>query len=261
MLTLCGCSSLIQKVGGYTFAVDTFTALIILIITTIFLIVIFLMKRQIDTLRIRTARELAWRAERERIAQDLQDDVGSGLTSIRLLAKSLLSKQDHATPESPLHSIGKISGELIDQMSEIVWLLNQKDNMLNQLLAHLRLYMAEYLQRTDNEIKLKFSNNITEEFTINGVQRRNILFVVKEVFHNVIKHSRATVFFMECSATNDKVIIMMKDNGIGLPENIHPNRNGLNIVKKRVAAIGGKISLDTNYGTLITIEIPKKIKT
>lgn len=229
-------------------------AFISLVITAIF-------RRKLEAQRIENSRELALKTERERISQDLHDDLGSGLTSIRLLTKTIIAKQGPTPPGSPLHSIGKISGELIDQMSEIIWLLSHIDDTINQLLAHLRIYMAEYLQRTESDIKLSFANNITDDFSINGIQRRNILLVIKEVFHNVVKHSNANGFFIECHATEDSIIIMMKDNGIGLPENINPNRNGLNNIKKRVAAISGKITFKTNYGTLITIEIPKKMTT
>lgn len=220
----------------------------------------FIVRKKLEEERINTHRQIALKNERERISQDLHDDLGSGLTSIRLLTKSVIAKQEKGNNKEMLENIGKISGELIDQMSEIIWLLNHMDDTVNGLFAHVRRYMNEYLERTKKEIKLDFINDIKEEYHISSMQRRNILLVIKEVFHNVIKHSKATSFSIQCDADAKKIIIIMKDNGTGLPEKKSMNGNGLNNIKKRITAINGTISFRNDNGTEVAIEIPKEIK-
>ncbi|HLK30675.1 MAG TPA: triple tyrosine motif-containing protein [Puia sp.] len=219
----------------------------------------YIMDKRLEKQRLLVTKQLVQRNERERISQELHDDLGSGLTSIRLLSKSVIAKQQNGgNVSNMLESIGKISGELIDQMSEIIWLMNHMDDTLNGLLAHLRIYMADYLHRTGIPLQLHFENSIKDDYEITGVQRRNILLVVKEAFNNVVKHSKATDFFIQCSSADKRVNIIISDNGIGLPKEITLNGNGLNNMKKRIGAVGGTIRFESNNGTRIFIELPKQ---
>ncbi len=217
----------------------------------------YIMDKRFEKQRIEISKEMALKSERERISQELHDDLGSGLTSIRLLAKGVIAKQHTDSKTSGmLQSIAKISGELIDQMSEIVWLMNHMDGTMNGLLAHLRVYMADYLQRTGIALRLHFQNGIQGDNPITGEQRRSILLVVKEAFHNVVKHSGATDFSIECSADKRAVKVVISDNGIGLPEPISRTGNGLTNIKKRMASINGTVLFETAAGTRIILTIP-----
>jgi signal transduction histidine kinase len=216
-----------------------------------------IMDKRFEKQRIRVSKEMALKTERERISQELHDDLGSGLTSIRLLAKGVIAKQHTDSKVSGmLQNIATISGELIDQMSEIVWLMNHMHDTMNGLLAHLRIYMADYLQRTGIALRLHFHNEIQADNYITGQQRRSILLVVKEAFHNVVKHSGATDFTITCSADRDVVKVLIADNGIGLPERISPTGNGLNNISKRITSINGRVQFESGGGTRIIITIP-----
>jgi signal transduction histidine kinase/ligand-binding sensor domain-containing protein len=220
-------------------------------------IIRYFVDKRFEKQRIEGSKEMALKTERERISQELHDDLGSGLTSIRLLAKGVIAKQhSDGKTAAMLQNIAKISGELIDQMSEIVWLMNHMHDTMNGLLAHLRVYMADYLQRTGIALGLHFQNAIQADNHITGQQRRSILLVVKEAFHNVVKHSGATDFSITCSADKDAVKVVISDNGIGLPEHISLTGNGLNNIKKRIASINGTVQFETDSGTRITIIIP-----
>ncbi|MGG9963417.1 histidine kinase [Ferruginibacter sp. SUN106] len=222
------------------------------------LIIVFIFRKKLEQQRIKAYRQIALKNERERISQDLHDDLGTGLTSIRLLTKTLLARQGQAPGNNMLDSIGKISAGLIDQMSEIIWLLNHMDDTLNGLMAHLRMFIAEYLQRTESDVKLEFINNCKIENNISSIQRRNILLVSKEIFNNAIKYSNGTLFSVNCSCNEERILLVFKDNGIGLPPVSNPNGNGLNNIRKRIAAINGSVKFENDNGAVITIEIPKE---
>lgn len=220
-------------------------------------IIRYVMDKRLEHQRIEASREMALRTERERISQELHDDLGSGLTSIRLLAKGIIAKQQtDGKTSGTLQNIAKISSELIDQMSEIVWLMNHMRDTMNGLLAHLRAYMAEYLQRTEIAVRLHFSNEIQVDTFISGRQRRSILLIIKEAFHNMVKHSRASEFSITCSADEKTITLLISDNGIGLPESSSLTGNGLNNIRKNVTAINGKVLFESGTGTHITVTIP-----
>lgn len=204
--------------------------------------------------RMETSRQTALKGERERISQELHDDLGSGLTAIRLLSKSVAANPEGPKSPKMLSNISKISEELIDQMSEIIWVLNHSDDTFNSLIVHLRLYMASYLQRIDNPIKLTLNSSVTDDLNISNTQRRNILLVIKEAFHNTVKHSGGDQFSVLCNVTDDILEIVIQDNGKGFTDSTDRG-NGLNNIHKRIATINGTAKFEKETGIKITINI------
>ncbi len=221
--------------------------------------IMFYLQKKLEKQRINTSRQLALKAERERISKELHDDLGSGLTSIKLLSKSILAKPEQKNLPNKLDNIGKISSELIDQMSEIIWLMNHSEDTLQGMLAYLRLYMAEYLQRIESPMKLKFENEILDEdFSLNGIQKRNLLLIIKETFHNAVKHSQAHTYSINCNVDKTFIYIDIIDDGIGLPSYISNAGNGLGNIRKRINDLKGTIEFSSNMGTQINIKIIKE---
>ena len=120
-----------------------------------------------------------------------------------------MNQQPGNTQNETLHSIASVSEELIDQMSEVVWVLNNANDTVNGLLAHLRIYMADYIEKTGFDLNLEFNFSCTVNYAINNVLRRNLLLIIKEVFHNVIKHADASRFSLAASCVEKKLRIIM----------------------------------------------------
>ena len=244
------------------------TGLFILLATLVIsglivLTVIIIMRKKLEKQRIKTSLQIALKSERERISQDLHDELGAGLTSIKLLAKTILAKESNKDnpSEKILKNMSKISGEMIDQMGEIVWVLNNSDGTFGNLLAHVRFYISDFIMRTQVPVKLIIENNVANDFELTNMQRRNLLLVAKEAFNNIVKHSQATIIHIKCNDTNSGIKIAIKDNGIGFPEKKSQKGNGLSNMQKRITAIGGKIAFESKEGTTLIIEVPKKAKT
>ncbi|MBX3257913.1 MAG: tetratricopeptide repeat protein [Chitinophagaceae bacterium] len=223
------------------------------------IIVISILMRNNYKRSARLQRKLALKNERERISRELHDDLGSSLTCLQIVVNRLSTNPGESSG-TILKNISQISGEAIDQMSEIVWMLKDTVGSVNGLMAHLRVYMAEYIQRTDINLSLDFKNNCKEDHHINNIQQRNLLLVVKEIFHNVIKHSKANQFLIGFSCSEKKIRIIAKDNGIGLHEIQNSEGNGINNMKKRISSINGNILFENRGGLQITIDIPAELK-
>ncbi|MFT3679569.1 MAG: histidine kinase [Ferruginibacter sp.] len=213
-------------------------------------------KRLEERQRANERRQKELKEERERISQELHDDLGTGLTSIRLLTKRMMATQIPEQSTAIPNNIYKISGELVDQMGEIIWLMNHMDDTLFGLLGHLRLYMAETLQRTGIDMQLQFENNLSGDYNISGSQRRNILLMVKEAFNNAVKYSGASKFSLVCSNEDNAVKITLGDNGQGFDINLPRKGNGVKNIHKRAKTMNGTVTFETGNGTLITINIP-----
>lgn len=194
--------------------------------------------------------------ERTRIATDMHDDLGAGLSRIKFLSETIgIKKQQQQPIDEEVTSIRNYSHEMIDKMGEIVWALNEKNDTLSDLLSYTRAYVAEYL--TQNAIKstIRFPDNIPAIF-VSGEFRRNVFLTIKEALHNVVKHSQATEVKLTINI-NHQLSIKLKDNGTGFDKNsIRLFSNGITNMETRIKEIGGKIEMTTKNGTLINLSIP-----
>ncbi|MBL0046304.1 MAG: hypothetical protein IPP33_18495 [Flavobacteriales bacterium] len=97
-------------------------------------LIVFLLSRYILRLHYRQ-RISALEKEREvstlrtRIARDIHDDIGSGLTLITMLSREMNAPGDGNGEKHRLAgSIASASTELIGQLSEIVWTVDPKND-------------------------------------------------------------------------------------------------------------------------------------
>jgi signal transduction histidine kinase len=190
--------------------------------------------------------------ERVRISKEIHDDLGSSLTSISLLTEVLKNKIDsQKVPE--VNKISAASAQMVDSLNEIVWSLNNQNDTLNSLVAFIRKYARDFLQ--DTSVKLTFNENVNQDFTLQGNVRRSIYLVVKEAINNVVKHADAHVVKLNIEVENNKLIILIEDDGKGLnSENKTVFGNGLRNMKQRMEEIGGTFEMYHTKGTVVSIE-------
>ncbi|MBX2925218.1 MAG: hypothetical protein KF746_23655 [Chitinophagaceae bacterium] len=191
--------------------------------------------------------------ERNRISQEIHDDIGSGLTSIRLLSEIAKAKEG-GTDNKELEKISATANVLMDKMNEIIWTLNSRNDALPNLIAYLRHYIVEYFESLNIQLNLSVPDVISE-ISINGKIRRNILLSVKEALHNIVKHSQATTVDVQF-VVNDCFIITITDNGTGFNPGMHKSHgNGLHNMKERLNVIGGSCAIINNGGTSIVFKV------
>jgi signal transduction histidine kinase/streptogramin lyase len=210
--------------------------------------------RKLDQQKAITERQKAIQEERNRIAADMHDDLGSGLTKITYLSQ--MAKTSNAN-NVDLEKINKTSTELVENMSEIIWAMKEDNNALSDLILYIKKYTLEYCGDNDLSVSIDFADNYTER-TVKGENRRNIFLAVKEILHNIVKHAQATKVIVIATYTKDWTIII-KDDGIGIMEAQNPQSvtgNGLKNIRKRIAAVGGTVDMENDNGTKITLHIP-----
>lgn len=225
----------------------------------LYLLVQLWQRKKMERKRMEAARQLTLKTERMRISQELHDDMGSGLTAIRLLCKSASARPNSPNIPTMLADIGTVTGELTEQMSEIIWVLSHSDDTLNGLMNYLHAYMTNFLKRVELPMKLHYNNTIKVDYSISSIQRRNILLVAKESFHNSVKYSGADAFSIDCSIRESSTLhIIISDNGKGINEDAAPTGtgNGLKNMKKRMTSINGTLAIENDNGTKIIIDIP-----
>ncbi len=191
--------------------------------------------------------------ERKRIAADMHDDLGSGLTRITYLSQMALKSDT----ENNLQKIKKTASELVGNMSELIWVMKEENNTLEDLATYIKSYAVDYFENNN----IQFSIEIPETFneiTINGNHRRNLFLSVKEGFHNIVKHAQAKNVRIEIGI-NDHLHICIKDDGIGMNGVNSEKRiggNGLKNMKSRIESMNGRVDIENVNGTEVTFKIP-----
>jgi signal transduction histidine kinase len=190
--------------------------------------------------------------ERVRISKEIHDDLGSSLTSISLLTEVLKTKVDGIkVPE--VAKISATSARMVDSMNEIVWALNVHNDTLDSLVAFIRKYARDFLQ--DTSIKLVFEEDVNQDFTLQGNVRRSIYLVVKEAINNVVKHADAQQVKLNIQANDNKLTIVIEDDGKGINEEKKSAfGNGLRNMKQRIEDIGGTFAMYQTKGMVVSIE-------
>ena len=196
----------------------------------------------------------AQQQERERISADMHDELGSGMTAIRLMSEIARNKMKEKTPVE-IEKISHSADEVLNKMNAIIWSMNSGNDTIDNLVSYIRSYAFEYFENTPIECKI-FTPEHIKPTELTGDKRRNLFLSVKETLNNVLKHSKATQLRIEFSI--DKVLtIKIMDNGTGIDlQKIRQFGNGLKNIAKRMESIGGTYQIENNKGTITTFRLP-----
>ena len=233
-------------------------ALGIALIVLIGILFYFFVQRK--KLQNRLERERAIKAteenERLRIAKDIHDDLGSGLSKINFLSEMISRDKDlNAIPAEHAEAISETSKKLIVNMKDLIWALNPENTTLSGLVSRVREHSSDYLEDYPAELKLSFPDHIGSD-PITKEAHRQILMTIKESLNNIVKHSKASAVEIETTISGTSLLFNIRDNGIGISER-KSTGNGLGNMKARIESIGGIFMIESkaNEGTLIALNI------
>lgn len=192
--------------------------------------------------------------ERERISADIHDELGSGMTTIRLMSEIAKNKMKENIPIE-IEKISSSANEVLNKMNAIIWSMNSSNDTLDSLISYIRAYAIEFFDGTPVDCKIRMPETIPYK-ELSGDKRRNIFLCVKETLNNTLKHSMANKVFINIS-TNGELKINIADNGVGIdPEKIRRFGNGLKNIEKRMKGIGGNYRIMNNGGTETILDLP-----
>jgi len=204
--------------------------------------------------QLQLEKQEALQLERTRIAGEMHDDLGGGLTSIKFLSQKLLRQLEDEKQSQTLEKIVGQSQKLVTNMSEIIWAMNSGFDTLENLIAYSRRYGREQLDIYQIDFKFEIEGN-TQGIELSGEKRRGLYLIIKEAIHNSIKHSQATEFFIKFIIDKNLEIVLL-DNGIGFSE-ARLNGNGLKNMKDRMESLNGKFDIQSSEnGTEIKLSLP-----
>ena len=196
--------------------------------------------------------------ERMRIARDMHDEMGSKLTKISFLSEHA-QVDAHAGPlAEKIEAIAQTSRELLKTMDEIVWVVNPRNDTLENLTNYLSHYAVEYFQNTSLECELSLPKE-TPQFPLSSEMRHNLFLAFEEALNNVLKHSGATLVKVEMAVMGLEFTLNITDNGKGFDAAAQPagvrGGNGLKNMHQRLELLGGEFRVASQPGTGTTVRL------
>jgi signal transduction histidine kinase len=193
--------------------------------------------------------------ERDRITADLHDEIGGGISTIRILSDIHKNVNDLETHKKFAYKIAEISEDLSQKMKTIIWALKPENDEIHSFIAFVEDYSRSILENTP--IKLHFhAEDIQKEIILSNIVRKNLFLCVKEALNNCLKHAQAQEIKIEILLSNKNILdLSVTDDGIGF-SNTNNGGNGLRIMEKRMNEIDGKFKFESeSNATKLTFSV------
>ena len=222
-----------------------FIALAVLLVVAVFFFLV----------RSRVLRLLEIERIKSRIAADLHDEIGAGLTRIAILS-SVIERdlprnenqaQDKKQIGESLKKIGDTARDLVEAMSDVVWSLGISDEPLERLVQRLRSFALESCEAKNIALKFSVDNKIFA-LPFAPESARNILLCAKEAITNVVRHSGCSEATIEFTLDRNGVALKVADNGRGFQTPESHTGHGLTNMKKRAEGSGGSFLVISKKG-------------
>ena len=211
--------------------------------------IIFAEQRRADAKLLRAQEEihqLAAVAERERIARDLHDVLGHTLSVIVLKAElaGRLIDRDPQRAAQEIADVEKTARTALTEVREAIGGYRSRGLPAEMELARNTLQAAGVTLSCESQLpKL-------------GAEEETVLcLAVREAVTNIVRHAQASHCRMRFATSDDgfRSLLIADD---GTPPDLHEG-NGLRGMRERVQSLGGRLSITTDPGVTLLIELPE----
>lgn len=197
--------------------------------------------------------------ERNRLAQELHDDLGHLLTVIRMDADWVESRTSELAPNvaAKIVSISSMVDRVVDTVRRVVEDL--RPAMLDELglVAALDGYVTEFSAQSGIRCDISVS---PQDLQTSGAVALGLYRIVQEALHNVATHAGASEATIVLRQDGELLILSIEDNGKGLPETGMGRRKGLGVsgMRERALALKGHFAVTSTprQGVRVEVKIP-----
>ena len=183
---------------------------------------------------------------RNKIASDLHDEVGSALSSIRLYS-GFMQTEASVQPQvkEVLSKIENTSRESLENMSDIVWSINAKNDKLEKVIARMKQFSDSILPPAGMKVEYDLQS---ENINVNMESRRQLYLFYKEAITNIVKYSGAQKVHVLLKRKGSEWELEICDDGIGFEREGVSHGNGLQNMEERALLLGGTTEVVSTPG-------------
>ena len=184
---------------------------------------------------------------RNKIAQDLHDDIGSTLSSISILSDLALRENSCSQTIETMNEIKDSSVLLMERMDDIVWSINPRNDSLENLLMRVRHFATTLFEARGVDYVIDIQKNI-HEVRLPMDYRQHIDLILKEAINNLVKYAGASQAWLEVRFDDEHLTIGIRDNGCGFAADRSNAGNGLSGMRRRAELMNARLTIRSAPG-------------
>jgi two-component system, NarL family, sensor histidine kinase UhpB len=186
---------------------------------------------------------------RNNIAKDLHDEIGSTLTSIKILSEVSEKNlhKDQVKTSSFLQKITEQSAAVQQGISDIVWSVKPENDKLENMVIRMREYVAQTLESKSIQTVINIDEQVLNK-TLDMNQRRDFFLIFKEAVNNIAKYANASQVQVRLQKEKDNLRMTIADNGKGFDMAKETSSSGLKNMKARAIALKGNLDIFSGIG-------------
>jgi signal transduction histidine kinase len=204
--------------------------------------------------------------ERTRIARDLHDEVGAGLTEIAMQNFWVQREMEGKAPPATLDRVERArqsAVELVRSVDAIVWAVNPANDTLDRFVPYLTHSFEQFLDAAGVRSRLDVPDAVPR-VGIEGAVRHSLFLVVREAVNNAVKHARPTFVALAIRIDQGRLLIDVEDDGCGIdPQAVsramhdQSRRSGLGNIRRRIEELDGSFEIGGRAagGTRVAIDV------
>jgi signal transduction histidine kinase len=196
--------------------------------------------------------------ERQRISRELHDEMGSSLSGIVLhthLAGYHIETLQQAEAQHSLRIIQQSANDLVNKLSDWVWLANMQQDSFGNLLQKLNDYALQMAATKNIEVIFNIPQTVTDT-AMPAECRHNIYLLLKEAINNAVKYSNCSILELNAQHLSNAIKCELHDNGQGFDITTVNNGNGIKNMQIRASETGSKLNIESDCmsGTTIMLK-------
>jgi len=204
--------------------------------------------------------------ERTRIARELHDELGVGLTCLKIDLSRLVSiVGDGVSADARANLHDKVSS-MVEQVDNTIAAVQRLVTQLRPaLLDNLGLVAAIEWQCHDFQKRTGIPSTCVtsaDDIAMEPERATALFRICQEALTNTARHARATAVTIKLESHNDSLQLVVADNGVGIPDwkVSDPRSLGLLGMKERAASFGGEVTVqgDPDKGTTVVACLPRR---
>jgi len=192
--------------------------------------------------------------ERKRISREIHDGLGQSLSAIKFKVEGMTQQMRgsrYKKMAESLETILPIIQESIEESRRIQ--MDLRPSILDDLgiIATLNWFSREF-QKTYSDIHIDKKIDIQEN-EVPDTLKTVIYRISQEALNNIAKHSRAILIQLSLERKEDRIELIIVDNGMGFDLETSKRGLGLTSMRERTELSGGTFVIESNLGKGTTI--------
>ncbi len=183
--------------------------------------------------------------EKEHIARELHDNIGSQLTYIITSLEQIDKTTDLTKQNKRIQELSQFTKGTINELRETIWAINQQAISLENLLSRIQEIIWR-LNENLQGVKIILQDDLQNDFLLHSLKALNIFRIFQESLNNALKHSQATEIKVFLQSNQENLTLIVQDNGVGInlsKKNLE-HHYGLKNMQKRASEINSKFTIE-----------------